>query len=116
MPAQAFVEKKKQGSKKSKKAQLNRQEEKALGWGGWDDKLDPKKCTVVLKRLFTPDELLADPKAVPELEEDISTARLGLGVARLRRVPLRRRAACRQLGGGWGMQHGGGDSELARPE
>lgn len=72
--SQEYVEKKKVSQKK-KKAQANRQEDKALGWGGWDDKVDPKKCTVIMKHLFEPDELLAEAKAVTELEEDITTAR-----------------------------------------
>jgi hypothetical protein len=48
------------GSKKRKAAALAKQEA-ALNWGGFDDSKDRKKTTVIVKRMFTLDEMFSDP-------------------------------------------------------
>ncbi|CAM6050416.1 unnamed protein product [Sphagnum compactum] len=56
---------------KQKKKKLKQQEQRALGWGGFDDKKREEPMTVILKHMFTREELLADPSLVPEVEEDV---------------------------------------------
>ena len=65
-----YVAKKRGGSKKRKAAILAKQEA-ALNWGGFDDTKDRKKTTVILKRMFTLDEMFSDPEFRTELEEDV---------------------------------------------
>ena len=66
-----YVAKKRGGSKKRKAAVLAKQQEAALNWGGFDDTKDRKKTTVILKGMFTLDEMFADADFRVELEEDV---------------------------------------------
>ena len=50
---------------------LKRQEAAALGWDGFDDVVDLKKVIVVLKHMFTLEEMYADVNLRKELEEDV---------------------------------------------
>ena len=52
-------------------ALLKRQEAEALGWAGFDDDVDAKKLIVVLRRMFTLEEMYADANLRKELEEDV---------------------------------------------
>ncbi|MCO5572273.1 hypothetical protein L7F22_026026 [Adiantum nelumboides] len=73
-------EQNKQKKKKSKHA-----EQKALGWGGFDDAKRKQPMSVVLKNMFTQDEILLDPTLIAELEADIIEECSKLGpVERLR--------------------------------
>uniref|UniRef100_A0A7S0SJT6 RRM domain-containing protein n=1 Tax=Mantoniella antarctica TaxID=81844 RepID=A0A7S0SJT6_9CHLO len=74
-----YVAKKRGGSKKRKAAILAKQEA-ALNWGGFDDTKDRKKTTVILKRMFTLDEMFADPQFRTELEEDVTAEARKFGV------------------------------------
>ena len=65
-----FVAKKRSGSKKRKAAVIAKQEAE-LGWGGFDDTKDRKKTTVIIKHMFTLDEMFSDPNFRVELEEDV---------------------------------------------
>ncbi|XP_024358078.1 splicing factor U2AF-associated protein 2 [Physcomitrium patens] len=70
---------------KQKKKKLKQQEQKALGWGGFDDKKKLEPMTVILKHMFTRSELLADPSLLPEVEEDVMTECTKIGpIERLR--------------------------------
>ena len=42
-----------------------------LGWGGFDDKVDPKTVVVVIKYMFTEAEVVSDENFAKELESDI---------------------------------------------
>ena len=53
-------------------ALLKRQEAEALGWAGFDDDVDAKKLIVVLRRMFTLEEMYADANLRKELEEDVT--------------------------------------------
>ena len=67
-----YVAKKRGGSSKKRKAAvLAKQQEAALNWGGFDDTKDRKKTTVILKKMFTLDEMFSDPDFRVELEEDV---------------------------------------------
>lgn len=67
-----FVQKK-DGSKKRKASVLKKQAQQALDWGGHDDAIDKKKLVVVLRNMFSLDEMFSDPQFRVELEEDILT-------------------------------------------
>ncbi|EFJ47624.1 hypothetical protein VOLCADRAFT_91952 [Volvox carteri f. nagariensis] len=45
-------------NKKEKKKQLAQLEQRALGWGGFDDKAPPEKTTAVLSNMFATDDFL----------------------------------------------------------
>lgn len=59
-------------SKKRKKQIVEMLEKKALGWSGFDDRLRPEMVTVVLKNMFSPEELHCE-NLVSELEEDVAS-------------------------------------------
>ncbi|GBG90294.1 hypothetical protein CBR_g50472 [Chara braunii] len=63
---------KKTGGNKRKKMKLKNQEEKSLGWFGFDDRPRTKGMNVVLRNMFSVDELTADPSLIAELESDVS--------------------------------------------
>jgi len=50
---------------------LKRQEAQALGWSGFDDAEDAKKLIVVLRHMFTLEEMYSDVNLRKELEEDV---------------------------------------------
>lgn len=50
---------------------LRRQEAESLGWSGFDDEPDRKKLIVVLRRMFTLEDVYADANLRKELEEDV---------------------------------------------
>ena len=52
-------------------AMLKKQEQQALGWSGFDDAVVEKKVIVVLKHMFTLEEMYADVNLRGELEEDV---------------------------------------------
>jgi HIV Tat-specific factor 1 len=58
-------------SKKRKKQIAEMQERKALGWKGFDDKIKPELVTVVLKNMFTMDEMAENADLKHELQEDV---------------------------------------------
>ena len=58
-------------SKKRKKQIAEMQERKALGWKGFDDKIKPELVTVVLKNMFTLDEMAENAELGRELQEDV---------------------------------------------
>eukprot|EP00890_Picochlorum_soloecismus_P005566 jgi/Picsp_1/600/NSC_00597-R1_protein len=60
-------------SKKRKKKVVQLQERKALGWKGFDDKIKPELVTVVLKGMFSIDEMMENPGLKEELEDDVET-------------------------------------------
>lgn len=66
-------------SKKRKKKVVQLQERKALGWKGFDDKIKPELVTVVLKGMFSIDEMVENPGLKEELEEDVETECQKLG-------------------------------------
>ena len=70
MKGDAYVQRGNKGSKKRKAAAYAKQE-KALDWGGFDDARDRKRTTVILKRMFTLEEMFSDPNFRVELEEDV---------------------------------------------
>ena len=47
------------------------QEEKELGWGGFDDVAPALKTTVVLRRMFAPEEFEADSALREQLQDDV---------------------------------------------
>ena len=71
MKGDYVANKKRGGSKKRKAAVLAKQQEAALNWGGFDDTKDRKKTTVILKKMFTLDEMFSDADFRVELEEDV---------------------------------------------
>ncbi|KAK3237486.1 hypothetical protein CYMTET_52441 [Cymbomonas tetramitiformis] len=65
-----YVQKK---SDKNNKKQKIAKQEKTLGWGGFDDLVDKKKLTVILRNMFTQEEVENSGLGfVAELEEDIA--------------------------------------------
>jgi len=50
---------------------LKRQEAQALGWSGFDDAEDAKNLIVVLRHMFTLEEMYSDVNLRKELEEDV---------------------------------------------
>mmetsp|Transcript_33783 Transcript_33783/g.73845 ORF Transcript_33783/g.73845 Transcript_33783/m.73845 type:complete len:467 (-) Transcript_33783:320-1720(-) len=70
MKGDQYISKKENGRAKKQKVM---KQEKDLGWGGFDDSVKREKCTVVLKHMFTIDEVLnAGLGFVSELEADIA--------------------------------------------
>ncbi|BBN01358.1 HIV Tat-specific factor 1 [Marchantia polymorpha subsp. ruderalis] len=75
---------KKQQNKK-KKQKLQRLEQRALGWGGFDDVKKTEAISVIFKHMFTREELLSDPSVLPELESDVAEECTKIGpIERLR--------------------------------
>ena len=66
-------------SKKRKKKVVQLQERKALGWKGFDDKIKPELVTVVLKGMFSIDEMMENPGLKEELEDDVETECVKIG-------------------------------------
>lgn len=62
--------KKQQNNQKKKK--IKRVEEKALGWGGFDDAKMIVATSVLLKNMFRPAELRSDTNLLTDLEADIA--------------------------------------------
>lgn len=62
----------KRDPRKDKKKKIKRVEQKALGWGGFDDAKMLVPMTVLLKNMFTPAELRSDPTLLSDLEADIA--------------------------------------------
>jgi len=52
-------------------AALKKQEAAALGWDGFDDAVEMKKVIVVLKHMFSLEDVFADVNLRKELEEDV---------------------------------------------
>ena len=72
------VQKESAADKKKRKKALEIQEKKALGWFGFDDEKKASEVTLILKNMFTPEELAAGgagggglKAAVAELKEDV---------------------------------------------
>jgi HIV Tat-specific factor 1 len=63
-----------------KKKIVAAQESRALDWAGWDDDLKPEQITVILKRVFHPDEFIEDPELEADLKRDILGEASKLGV------------------------------------
>ena len=57
------------------------QEEKELGWGGFDDVAPALKTTVVLKRMFVPEEFEADASLREQLQDDVGAEARKFGEA-----------------------------------
>jgi len=66
------VAKKKAAKKKKVKKVLEKQEERELGWGGFDDVAAPNRTTVVLKAAFHPSDFEEDISLRDDLESDIT--------------------------------------------
>lgn len=64
--------KKKAAKKKKVKKVLEKQEERELGWGGFDDVAPPTRTTVVLKAAFHPSDFAEDMALREDLETDIT--------------------------------------------
>eukprot|EP00850_Spirogloea_muscicola_P011000 SM000066S20475 [mRNA] locus=s66:487702:491437:- [translate_table: standard] len=62
----------KKAPSKQKKKKAKNQEQRALGWGGFDDAKVLKPMTVLLKYMFTREELTEDPSLLKELEGDVA--------------------------------------------
>jgi len=74
---------KKPGKKPNKKQVVN--QEKRLGWEGFDDFKKPEEVTVILKHMFTLEEMQLNPNLREELEEDVASECSKLGaIERLR--------------------------------
>ncbi|KAJ9669894.1 hypothetical protein PVL29_026454 [Vitis rotundifolia] len=71
---------------KRKKKKLKRVEDKILGWGGHDDAKLSIPATVVLRYMFTPAEMRADPNLRSELEGDVQEECIKLGPVDLVKV------------------------------
>eukprot|EP00798_Chlamydomonas_sp_ICE-L_P019331 gene19331-25982_t len=84
MKGEKYQPKKKPNSK-ARKALLEKQE-KSLEWGGFDDKLPPEKVTVILKQMFSPDELIEDMLMSEDLESDVRNECSRMGVVEKIRV------------------------------
>mmetsp|Transcript_7974 Transcript_7974/g.13825 ORF Transcript_7974/g.13825 Transcript_7974/m.13825 type:complete len:472 (-) Transcript_7974:379-1794(-) len=71
MKGDKFVSKKENGRMKKQKVM---KQEKDLGWGGFDDSVKKEKCTVVLKHMFSVQDVLnaGGLGFVSELEADIA--------------------------------------------
>ncbi|KAK9820468.1 hypothetical protein WJX72_010675 [[Myrmecia] bisecta] len=71
---EGYVPKKKaRPKKKGGRGNVVAQQEKQLGWGGFDDLLKPTQVTVILKHMFHPDEFVTEPGLMGDLEDDIKT-------------------------------------------
>jgi hypothetical protein len=57
------------------------QEEKELGWGGFDDVAPALKTTVVLRRMFAPEEFEADSALREQLQDDVGVEARKFGEA-----------------------------------
>jgi hypothetical protein len=57
------------------------QEEKELGWGGFDDVAPALKTTVVLRRMFEPEEFEADSALREQLQDDVGVEARKFGEA-----------------------------------
>jgi HIV Tat-specific factor 1 len=66
-----FVQKQTAADKKRKRKLIEAQEKRALGWTGFDDTIKATDVVVVLKGMFTPEELTENPLSKDELEADI---------------------------------------------
>ncbi|CAA7018183.1 unnamed protein product [Microthlaspi erraticum] len=62
-----------------KKKKLKKVEQKLLGWGGKDDAKISIPATVVLRYMFSPDEMIADEELSAEVEEDVKEESLKHG-------------------------------------
>ena len=60
------------------------QEEKELGWGGFDDVAPALKTTVVLRRMFAPEEFEADSALREQLQDDVGVEARKFGEATVR--------------------------------
>ncbi|GLC33273.1 hypothetical protein PLESTB_000352100 [Pleodorina starrii] len=69
----------KASNKKEKKKQLAQLEQRALGWGGFDDKAPAEKTTAVLTQMFAPDDFLENMLLAEELEQDVRAECTKLG-------------------------------------
>lgn len=75
----------KKDQNKQKKKKLKYAEQKALGWGGFDDAKRKQPMGVLLKNMFTQQELLLDPNLLTDLEADVAEECSKIGpVERLR--------------------------------
>ncbi|KAL6748789.1 hypothetical protein V8C86DRAFT_1109068 [Haematococcus lacustris] len=74
---EAYVPKAKP-SKKEKKV-LAAQQERLLSWGGCDDKLLAEQSTVIIKHMFSPEELAAELGAAEALEKEVLEEAVRLG-------------------------------------
>lgn len=63
-----FVKKEQNRQKKKK---LKHAEQKALGWGGFDDLKKKQPMSVLLKNMFTQQEVLMEPTLIEDLEAEI---------------------------------------------
>lgn len=66
---ETFIKKQQNNQKKKK---IKRVEQKALGWGGFDDAKRIVPMSVLLKNMFRPAELRSDTTLLSELEADIA--------------------------------------------
>lgn len=62
----------KKNQNKQKKKKLKQAEQRALGWGGFDDMKKKQPMGVILKNMFTPQEFLSDPSLISDLEADVA--------------------------------------------
>ncbi|KXZ50931.1 hypothetical protein GPECTOR_14g177 [Gonium pectorale] len=76
----ALVSYLKASNKKEKRKQLAQLEQRALGWGGFDDKASADKTTAVLSQMFAPDDFLENMLLAEELEQDVRSECTKLGV------------------------------------
>ena len=67
-----FAGKKKPAKKQKAKKVLVKQEERELGWGGFDDVAPPTRTTVVLKNVFSPTDFVEDATLRDDLETDMA--------------------------------------------
>ena len=67
-----FAGKKKPAKKQKAKKVLVKQEERELGWGGFDDVAPPTRTTVVLKNVFAPRDFMEDVTLRDDLESDMA--------------------------------------------
>uniref|UniRef100_A0A1D1ZUN1 Splicing factor U2AF-associated protein 2 n=2 Tax=Auxenochlorella protothecoides TaxID=3075 RepID=A0A1D1ZUN1_AUXPR len=79
LKGEGFKPKQSAGNKKRKKKVLESLEKQALTWDGFDDKLAPTQVTVIIKHMFTIDEILENPLYSEEIERDVlaEAGRLG---------------------------------------
>ena len=61
---------------------LEKQEERELGWGGFDDVAPPNRTTVVLKAAFHPSDFAEDIELREDLESDIAEECEKMGACR----------------------------------
>ncbi len=67
-----FAGKKKPAKKQKAKKVLVKQEERELGWGGFDDVAPPTRTTVVLRNVFAPTDFVEDATLRDDLETDMA--------------------------------------------